>query len=577
MPSGYFNPPCFLWVVIAACFAALVSAGKQWPLAPLGTCTSAEDCSLNGDCESGVCVCDNFWSGSAACDVLSLLPANHSEGYRNSSGVSSWGGMSIKNPRTGQWELFAAEMVNHCPLAAWKDNSRIIRGVSLRGPAGPFVIEQEVSAPFSHNPKILRATDGTYLLFSIGSGLWTTAPQTCPAAADKNASQGAARLLSARGGQVPYPGPCGDGCGPAPLNGGCGLSLGTAPALEGPWTFAAINVTNQSASALLDCAHTNPSPWIFPNGSIVMAINAGYCHGQLETIGLLSAPSYAGPWSWYETDPVLHNADGSVHHCEDPFLWVTQRGFHLMVHNQQGPNVALYAHSLDGHAWVLHNDAGNPGPYSGRVEWDDGTVSEHDVERPQFVFDPVTGVPLYLTNGAEAEPASFTLFRPLRQTPPPPPPPLVSIRSASGGCLAPAGSFPCWTAPAGFSLCPLVVRNCSGAAAAQWRVWPAGSPGGQRIEDPQGRPLNTDCDACKVGAGVKLISSGASPYALAGSQIVACGSGAQALCLSGAAAAAQPPHPCSPPCSGGTEPWSASQVHLEACSDPSTVGWQVAY
>ena len=80
-----------------------------------------------------------------------------------------------------------------------------------------------------------------------------------------------------------YPGPCGDGCGAPPLNSGCGMSLGTAPSLEGPWAWAAINVTDQAVSALLDCAHTNPSPWVFPNGTIVMAINAG----QLEGRGVL--------------------------------------------------------------------------------------------------------------------------------------------------------------------------------------------------------------------------------------------------------------------------------------------------
>lgn len=129
----------------------------------------------------------------------------------------------------------------------------------------------------SFGPPPVRAD----LLFSIGTGLWTRTPANCSPPDDTIAVEvdaidnGHARPLWRPRARSGYPGPCGDGCGPPPLNTGCGISLGTAPDPEGPWTYAAINVTNQSESSLLDCAHTNPSPWIFPNGSIVMAINAG--------------------------------------------------------------------------------------------------------------------------------------------------------------------------------------------------------------------------------------------------------------------------------------------------------------
>ena len=117
---------------------------------------------------------------------------------------------------------------------------------------------------------------------------------------------------------------------------------------------------------LLDCDFGNPSPWIFPNGTIIMAVNAGYCHNFLETIGLVSAPSWRGPWNFYgTTEPILRNTNNSIHIAEDPMFWATHRGFHLMVHNQirdGGPNPALYAHSLDARTWTLHDDSGNPGP-----------------------------------------------------------------------------------------------------------------------------------------------------------------------------------------------------------------------
>lgn len=392
----------------------IIAVSALWPYgASANSCTSAADCSLNGDCISNACVCDPWWSGSPQCDVLALLPTDKNTGYHNSSVKSSWGGMSIQDD-AGKWHLFAAEMENSCGLSSWKTNSRIIRGVSQsNAPNGPFSFAQEIKVPFAHNPKVFRAPDGTYLLFYIG--LWETPPAKC-SPTGSTAELDNTKPWLAPSSLKDYPGPNHDTCGPDPLNGGCGLALATAPSPTGPWTTTGIVVQNQNASALLDCAHTNPSPWIFPNGTIVMAINAGYCHNSLETIGLLTAPSYRGPWTYLVTDPILHNSDGSVHRCEDPYLWYDHRGYHLMVHNQQGGQIALYAHSLEGRAWTLHNNAGNPGPYSGVVTWTDGTHNVLDVERPQFVFDPTSGKPLFLTNGAlDSGDRSFTLFRPLKQ------------------------------------------------------------------------------------------------------------------------------------------------------------------
>jgi hypothetical protein len=539
--------------LLALAAAAAPAAVWRPPPSPPGACATADDCSLNGDCVNATCACDPQWSGSAACDVLALLPADKASGYHNAS-AASWGGMSIRDPATGAWHLFASEMVGGCGLGSWKTNSRIIRAQG-GAPAGPFGPPQAVSPPFSHNVKVFQSpTDGAFLLFSIGTGLWSTTPEACDAAGGQGRAAAAAPSA--------YPGPTGDGCGGgAGQNGGCGLSLGVAPSPEGPWAFSGINVTGQAASALLDCAHTNPSPWLFANGSILMAVNAGYCHGGLETIGLLSAPSYRGPWSYFSVEPILRNADGSPHRCEDPYLWWTPRGFHLMVHNQQGAGVARYAHSADARSWVLH-DA--PGPYDGAVAWSDGSQGAFDVERPQFVLDPGSGSALYLTNGAQGSGRSFTLFRPLRTTPPPPPPPLVALANAAGQCLAPAGAFPCWSAPAGFGVCPLVLgASCAPA----WRLL------GAAIVDAAGRPINVDCDSCAAGAGAKLISSGASPLRLlpGAALLQVAGCAAPAMCLSGGSGNSSGARA---PCGGGSEPWLPQQVHLVPCADASAVGWR---
>ena len=74
--------------------------------------------------------------------------------------------------------------------------------------------------------------------------------------------------------------------------------------ITGPWETVPLIIVDQNRSALLDCAHTNPSVIFFPNGSALMAFNAGFCHDQVETIGLgVSAPTsvlYEGvPCLWY--------------------------------------------------------------------------------------------------------------------------------------------------------------------------------------------------------------------------------------------------------------------------------------
>ena len=532
----------------------LLTAGCAYAAA---ACVDASSCSLNGDCVAGACVCDPWWAGSPTCDVLAIKPASRAGGYRNSSGIMSWGGMSVRDD-AGAWHLFAAEMINKCPLSSWKTNSRIIRGVGT-APGGPFNIVQQIAPPFAHNPKILRALDGTYVLYSIGSGIYHPNATKCDSATHAVTADGLGDDLDFT---------CINGCGPEPpCNGGCGLSLGSSPTPEGPWTFAFLNITDASRSPLLDAQQTNPSTLFFPNGSVLMAFNAGWNHNNLETIGLAKAPNWTGPYTMFNLDPVLKNADGSPHRCEDPFIYASARGLHMLVHNQQDSGVSRYAHSIDGSTWVLH---GAPGPYDGNVKWDDGTADSYEVERPQFVFDPDSGAPLYLTNGASSGDLSFTLFRPLWQTPPPPPPPPGRIINSAGQCLAPNGTAPCWTNPSGYWMCPLVV---SAAACAQpISLWQQTSDGGIASAAPGpfiGAPLNVDCAKCSTGQVVKIMDGGAAPLALSGGQIVFGGCAHPPMCVTTGDAGG-----ATAPCMGGSEPYSTTQPHIAPCTDAATVGWR---
>ena len=87
-------------VAAAAAAAAAVGGG--------GECTSALDCSLNGDCVAVhgnrmVCVCDPGWVNGdvGACELLNLGVASLKDGYNHlargdsNASTSSWGGTQV--------------------------------------------------------------------------------------------------------------------------------------------------------------------------------------------------------------------------------------------------------------------------------------------------------------------------------------------------------------------------------------------------------------------------------------------------------------------------------------------------
>ena len=343
-------------------------------LAPHAFAQCDTNCSLNGDCVANACVCDVSWSGSPQCDVLALLPAAPDSGYRNTSGAS-WGGRPLYDPTDKLWHLMAAQMRNNCSLWTWANNSAVIHATSS-DPGGPYKYVEEVLPPFAHNPKLYRVPSwdgGGFLLASIGGGIWNPVARTCtqPYLGGPPSSQWR-HYVEAREAPVGAADPtpmndgCGIVCGPSPLNCGCGIALAWSATLAGPWNSTPLIITDQQRSKYFDCAHSNPTlVWRRDGGGLRMGFNAGYCHGGLETVGIAQAPSWRGPWTLASPDPVLWDSPGVPRSCEDPVLWETSRGWHMIVHIQDtSQRAALYAHSFDGVSnWTLHAESGNPGPY----------------------------------------------------------------------------------------------------------------------------------------------------------------------------------------------------------------------
>ena len=132
-------------------------------------CSVDDDCSLNGVCRTGTstCECDSGWTG-VDCGVLDLLPTAVGSGFNNNNASdtpSSWGGKPVFDG--GKWHLYASEFVQGCGLNDWSPNSRVVRAESS-SLFGPFVFAEEVLPTFHHNPSVVRAPDGRWLLTVIG-------------------------------------------------------------------------------------------------------------------------------------------------------------------------------------------------------------------------------------------------------------------------------------------------------------------------------------------------------------------------------------------------------------------------
>ena len=159
---------------------------------------------------------------------------------------------------------------------------------------------------FAHNPQIRQLPDGSFVMFMIGGwpetpcqckypldGTKCARPHTNLASVDHLHSTSRPPFQAEEGGLSgtcscgnwtkqcgpTMPGPTGDCCGPTNpvLNSGCGLAVARAPGLSGPWKVAPLRIEDQWDSDNVYCTHTNPSPVLLPNGTAVMAFNAGCC------------------------------------------------------------------------------------------------------------------------------------------------------------------------------------------------------------------------------------------------------------------------------------------------------------
>lgn len=146
---------------VAAAAAAVVAAGNA-------SCSTALDCSLNGLCTAGVCVCAAPWHGPG-CELIKFKPVTFPQGYGMAPNLTTWGGGAIYDAGTKKYHSYISSMTNDCGLETWGENSRIEHGVADTV-TGPYEFVDVAVPTWSHNAAPIALPDGTFAIVHIGGG-----------------------------------------------------------------------------------------------------------------------------------------------------------------------------------------------------------------------------------------------------------------------------------------------------------------------------------------------------------------------------------------------------------------------
>ena len=358
----------------------------------LTVCTenSETDCSLNGVCNKGVCVCDPGWRGDR-CNQLKLKRPSLLEphGYYNGS-MPTWGGDIIYE--NGLYHAFlTAKGFTSPPLDesdSYSCNTAIVR-LEGQSPAGPFQFAEVVLPVFHHEAHAIRAPDGTVLIYMIkydGGVLPDLLSKEClsHAAHGYNTSH-----------QV--------------------IAMAWSSSVYGPWQESILlnRWPGPEDRESWLCQTNCPSVTFAPNGTVIMALRGAQCEipsppakGTKEKIAIATAPHWSGPYTIRSKEPVFGwmvpedwpsslVTPGQIMHNEDPFIWRTHRGYHMLVHCQLEPlskTRGAYGYSKDGLDWTLE-------PYfmwDTNMTWTDGSVSYFVRRQAPDLYLDKDGYPLYL-------------------------------------------------------------------------------------------------------------------------------------------------------------------------------------
>ena len=353
---------------------------------------SETDCVLNGMCKAGSCVCDPGWRG-AKCNQLNLKAPDRlgPHGYYNGS-MPTWGGDIIYE--NGAYHAFLTAKGYTTPPRDESDsylcNTAIVR-LEGSSPAGPFKFAEVVLPVFHHEAHAIRAPDGTVLIY----------------------------MIKYDGGE--FPGLLSEYC----LNRSvCAvynishevIAVAWSSSVYGPWEE---KILLNPWPGMKDreswlCQTNCPSITFAPNGTVIMAFRSVQCKkpeppitGTKEKIAIATAPHWSGPYTIRSEEPVfgwmvpddwptsLVSPSGQVMSNEDPFIWRTKRGYHMLTHCQlqpHSPTRGAHGYSVDGLSWTLLPDL----MWETNMTWSDGLVSYFKRRQAPGLYLDNDGYPVYL-------------------------------------------------------------------------------------------------------------------------------------------------------------------------------------
>ena len=293
----------------------------------INACNINLDCSLNGECSNNKCSCDKQWKGSK-CNILDFEPYNISKGYHNKS-YASWGGNVIYH--NNKYHLFVSQITDHLDLSHWGTNSEIIRAESDYFD-GPFEMKQIILKPFAHNPSIHKYNN-KFILFYI------TSPQVY-----NNITNNIKYIES--------------------------YNLYN-------WSESYYTLFNDN----LNNYHVNPAPLI-DNNTIYLAYQTG-TKNKKDIIGLSKKNNNSFNFINYLTK---YNELCIAGMEEDPFIWKSKRGYHMISHGMcpSGVYQSRYHYSLDLINWYQSDKQ----PYYYLIKLNNDKYKLfYRMERPKMIFD----------------------------------------------------------------------------------------------------------------------------------------------------------------------------------------------
>lgn len=353
------------------------------------TCSTGLDCSLNGECVSGSCVCSPAWTGST-CGSLNLKPALLSNGYGYpGSSSSSWGAGVELDPVSGLYFMAVDEMTRNCGLGTWQTNSHCILAVSPNA-SGPYSKVQTLMDSFCHGSSLSRDPASNTFVFNH---MASSAPATqCYQCFDGVTPANSTKGPCTTGGIVPY----------------SGAAFYGAP--KGPYTVSQGWEDGGNCEA-----------FIVPNGTVIWACpyggpGASNCSGATSFLTIFVSPSLDAALAGNRTMlPRVIHPSGACVNWEDQNLWMDASGnLHSIFHAWRGQNTSYPAPgcyrnasgawlpagctSLGGHTFSPNGIDWYVSPvpaYTSSVTYEDGSVLDFRArERPHLILSPA-GDPLW--------------------------------------------------------------------------------------------------------------------------------------------------------------------------------------